>query len=45
MRIMTCILFVLLAAGISLGDEVRLGSVQLLYRNLPHGFSTATAPH
>jgi hypothetical protein len=26
------------------GDEVRIGSLQLLFRNLPHGHSTATAP-
>jgi DNA-binding winged helix-turn-helix (wHTH) protein len=26
------------------GDELRLGSVQVLYRSLPHGYSTATAP-
>lgn len=26
------------------GDEIRLGSVQVLFRSLPHGYSTATVP-
>ena len=26
------------------GDEIRLGSVQMLFRSLPHGSSTATVP-
>jgi pSer/pThr/pTyr-binding forkhead associated (FHA) protein len=26
------------------GDEIRLGAVQLLFRSMPHGYSTATVP-